>query len=254
MTQRFREIEDYSGGVVTTDSADASQENQSDSATVDVVFARAAARPGLVADMLSGVAGSRIAGGSMSVLGGHTLSCWLVPAGVGEKLELEISELATLGGRVRSTRTPGGSNWRPGVPRQTIWLAWQAPDSIGIFAAVLDKTFSYLRRSLGSSTAIDVRYAVSRVLMGSRGCAGKVKLHVGIEPGALKPLLEGLQVELRHVLTEGDGAYNGVSPWWVTYQSRVRRSALWRRRTDAGSIVVQEDEPGEEPWASLLPT
>ena len=65
------------------------EEGESDSASavvpneattrVEVVFTQGAARVGYVGDMLATRNATRLLGGSMTVLGGQTLSCWVLP-------------------------------------------------------------------------------------------------------------------------------------------------------------------------------
>jgi hypothetical protein len=112
-------------------------------------------------------------------------------------------------------------------PRESYWIAWRCFDQSGVARKVADLIYNFVNDACKEPP--NLQYAISRVLANRGSCAGKLKLTVpatfcslGNEGStALKKLL---QAELPLEPASGLPA----------------------------DVLVQPEEPNEEPWASLL--
>lgn len=227
MSERFHRLGDYRSSMSSLEPALTSESHW------DVVYAEGPARSGYIADMLSDKNLVPVAG-STTVLAGHTIGCWLMPEGSGEALAEHIREIdpqaieAELA-RVVVDQVESGSFASNSA--RSLWLAWKGPDQPGMLRTLLDALVSYVEDHAGSVTDVDIKYAVSRVLASGMTCAGK--LNFMMTEHLADAILEE-QDDLRSALL----------------------SALRRRPGNAvesnSEVIVMDDEPGEEPWASLL--
>lgn len=189
---------------------------------VDVVFVQGPARPGFVASMIG--ASAFLQGGSMTVLAGHTVACWVVPKGHGDGL------ISSIEGRseqahgldtviLRRLGPVGAGESRP----SSFWLSWVCEDRPGVFYRLLEDLTEAVDRLDGVKA--NVRFSISRVLADGK-CAGKLKFEIDETVserlvGELSRLEGMLQDELR---------------------SATNESAI---------VVLAQSEPREEPWGSL---
>lgn len=208
----------------------------------DVVFVRGEARSGFVGQILENDISGRIVGGSMSVVGGVTMACWVLPSGTGSSFESRIRRsmesygLAAPGRfdtrRVQVQRAPSPHSMRRGH----LWLAWRLPDRPGVFRRIVGALRQAVREESGNADA-DVRYAVSRVLDFASGCAGKIKFDITSPLDvADDSLVRRLQDRVLALIEQGSPA-SGTAPIPVG---------------DEDQLVIGRMEPGEEPWASLV--
>jgi hypothetical protein len=248
MRDRFREIEDYRALIRSHDNGarprDAFTSDRRSPEHVDVVFAEGPARPGYVGDMLAGVPGEELKGGSMTVLAGHTISCWVVERGFGQPLEAHIrrrnEQFGDPDARVFHESVP----LRPGAtfpPEPSIansfWLAWSCPDKPGILRKIVDRLRGFVREVHdGTLVDVDIKYGISRVLADERGCVGKVNFLVTNDMVAKEfgTSLLALEREVRRLLDD---------------ERRGRYSS--HPSSGATAVLTSTSEPGEEPWASL---
>jgi hypothetical protein len=209
-----------------------------DAGPVDLVFARFVARPGLVGEMLSEHEASTashvmLLGGSMTVLAGHTVACWVLREGSGQRLEHRISEIAEKSGlseevslhRSVGVRTPS-EQFSPQTP---CWLAWDFPDMPAVFADIVRALNDYLFKNFGIEP--DYKYSVSRVLEQGHRCAGKLKFSLPAETAVrLEADLQRVSDSLISILelAKGPGELSSSS-----------------------SLVVRMKEPLEQPWGML---
>ncbi|HEX8771351.1 MAG TPA: hypothetical protein VF711_11345 [Acidimicrobiales bacterium] len=198
----------------------------------DVVYAEGPARTGYVAAMLEGAVDAPM-GGSMTVLAGHTVCCWLVPPGEGDALASHIRSVdpkavETERARVEADTIPAGSLEERG-DYLSYWIGWSSLDRPGVLRGLLDKLQVFVRDAYDGheDCIIDVRYAVSRVLADGKRCAGKLNF---LLPA---PAAEGFDRQL-------DVAKSAFA------------KALGFEGGSETALVIRRDEPGEEPWASLL--
>jgi len=246
LSEKFREIVDFrpaSGAVVIEPGAIVSGRKGA-----DVVFVHGQARSGFVGDMLRAPVGSTVEGGSMSVIGGFTMACWVLPEGSGlafkarsEKIGRRGTSSGALKGdvEVRLSQIPGAVD--QARPDSTcLWLAWRLPERPGVFRLIIAALREAARDVFGGAGDVDVRYAVSRVLDSRMGCAGKVKFEVdsGASRGDAVAAAKDLE-ERVHKLMKARLAEVGID--WGEGET-----------SHSGEIVVRVLEPGEEPWASLI--
>lgn len=223
MESRFMLIADYDKYL----SVDPAPGEDSGATAVDVVFAQGRARAGLVGQMLAGNVGPRVLAGSMTVLAGHTISSWVVPAGVGAELIDDIRSLEVLEDTSTSLRLynlgPLNESPRTEVGSDSCWVAWRCCDKPGVARLVVDTIISEMHHR---GVDPDFRYMISRVLANGESCAGKLKFRT--------PRFEETPIPLR-AIREG------------------LKSALTQGGRDCDvELRVQSAEPAEEPWASLL--
>lgn len=228
----------------------------------DLVLARFVARPGLVAAMLSdarlrsesssqGDAGNAslsecLLGGSMTVLAGQTIACWVVEPGQGASLCKRVNELrkATSSNQSLSSSNLieylGEAISVPNVrvrtasersdSRTPLWIAWSWPDRPGIFSTIVSSLRTKLVE-LDPSAEPDFRFSISRVVQQSESCVGKVKFTV---PSTVTSRIERMVGDvtgfMRGALCDGDA--DSVSD-------------------SAAQLVLGFDEPLGQPWGSL---
>jgi hypothetical protein len=214
---------------------------------VDIVFTQGIARVGYVADMLSADNARRLLGGSMTVLGGQTLSCWVLPSGEGNRFAEHLKSVN--GGIPPRKNTPAPTDvsdpislvveppWLATERRSPFWLAWKCSDKPGVLRRVVDATQDFVKANCEGRRP-DFRYAISRVLTGER-CAGKIQFTVPEDYADLfsDDLLSDLRRKIEQVLPL---AKPGQAVW--------ERDHRWAKE----SVIVRKWEPSEEPWASLL--
>jgi hypothetical protein len=228
MDERFTLIADYEQYA----SSPLRPEDEQIDAGVDVVFAQGPARAGLVGQMLAGEAGPRLLAGSMTVLAGHTISSWVVPAGAGQSLIDDIRALKPFDTPHSSSELYAlgpieGENRPPTSAYKSYWAAWRCPDRPGVARRVVETIHDHIAERLDAVP--DFRYMISRVLANGEACAGKLKFRVDHS--------------------------NNRTP---VVQSELLSEALRRalpsspQRGEPVEVRVQKNEPGEEPWASLL--
>lgn len=197
------------------------------------VFVTAPARAGLVAQMLASGVGERLKGGTMTVLGGHTVACWVCPVEAADQLEQQIRENCS-DASVFGMRIPGREE---SGPRNVmgVWLSWKVPDGAGVFLELVRSFEEAVRVRLKGSVRVDYAYSITRVLHDG-SCAGKVRCRlVGDKPISEKDLVRD---DLYQLMV--------ASGWWVReYGQRIS--------TGGATLSVSREEPGEEPWAALVP-
>lgn len=227
---------DRFGTIVARDRQDAGSEEEG-IRSFDAVFVEAPARAGLVASMLE-IVGPDVAGGTMTVLRGHTVACWLVPKGTGEAAHDKLEKLdppAVANGQMRVIHQPAAQDGAAPVRRgRPIWIAWTNRDRPGVLSAILETVTAYVVELGGEPKDVDVKYAVSRVLADGSSCAGKMNLVicpelVGRLDISFTALLKGLEARIGQ----------GCAP-------------VGGRPDPSETFTVAEQEPGEEPWASLV--
>ena len=245
MAERFREIADYKDesedrSVHETEASVTghAESGRLGSVDVDVVFAEGRARAGYVADMLEDASQPRVLGGSMTVLAGHTVSCWVVPVGEGTRLAshiLALDETSSGASEARSFARPLPARAAPArPPGVTLWLAWRSSDEPGVYRGLVDTVIRQASTQDAVTNGLrdtDFRYGISRVLADGVSCAGKMKFTIY---GRKREEAENLRATLQ------EQAVLAI------------RSILGSRGNQEPAVVVQESEPGEEPWASLL--
>lgn len=227
----YSEIANYDESSVGAHAVIVGGEEHLESQCVDVVFALGAARAGLVGDMLAGEAGPRLLAGSMTVIAGHTISCWVVPEGSGGGLVSHIRrvDVNRLESELKGVHILDSLEVKHGRPneRESLWIAWRCRDEPGVARKIVDRVFDHICAT--STESPDVTYAISRVLASGQSCAGKIKVCV---PKAYcdsaTDWLDGLRLALSSSLSLDE--VSGQPP----------------------DIRVGRDEPNEEPWASLL--
>lgn len=242
--ERFRTIADFSSLAHEPRNCCAGSlepDETQDSADRDVVFVEGPARAGFVAGMLAGPVGNRVLGGSMTVLGGHTLSSWIVPRNLGDGLVAEIESLPdSIDGPSQVFAASVPTNVELDHESCVIWVAWWLVDQPGVFRQIVRAIRAGLadyERTVSLPMApreIDFRYSVTRVLA-SGTCAGKVKFSITNSSVAERDQIsEQIDARLGSMISElaltlGDLPPDHVSPH-----------------------IVRSSEPGEEPWASRV--
>jgi hypothetical protein len=228
----------------------------------DLVLARFVAKPGLVASMLSdrrlGDESSSKAdgglvslsecllGGSMTVLAGQTIACWVVEPGQGASLCERVNDLreSTTSRQPWSSSNVAGfageailvSNVRvrPASEQSTsktpLWMAWSWPDRPGIFSTIVSSLRARLIE-LDPAAEPDFRFTISRVVQQSELCVGKVKFTV---PSAVASQVEQMVGDITDLV----------------------RGALCEGEPDVISdstsqLLLGFDEPLGQPWGSL---
>jgi hypothetical protein len=248
MGDRFRKIEDYRpvrGALQPVKASPSAAVIGDTEAHVDVVFAEGSARPGYVGDMLAGLPSDQLRGGSMTVIAGHTISCWVVKQGLGPRLEGHIrrqnDRFGDADARVffESVRTRHRTVAQPEVSVvNSFWLAWSCPDDPGILRKIVDRLRAFVRKIAGEAPVdIDVKYGISRVLADNRGCAGKVNFSLTSDSvvSKLAGSLSDLEQEVHNLLHQELRDVYALHPRW-----------------SPPAVLMSTSEPGEEPWASLV--
>ncbi|MCP4308793.1 MAG: hypothetical protein GY788_28740 [bacterium] len=197
----------------------------------DLVFAEDTARSGYLAAIFTCIEPEALAGGTMSVLADHTISCWLVPEGQGETVRRKVVDLTALlregrsgGSRVMVDPHPG--QVPPEKADRSFWLAWLSNDQPGILHDLLHQIDQFLDRHGLASTEFDIKYTIARVLSDGTECAGKANFVLG--PEALSKL------------SAHGGGVVGAFTEALGYRIGQER------------LVFRDSEPGEEPWAERL--
>ncbi len=213
MSTQFRSIRN--GAQLRLPESDAPVES------VDVVFVAEVARPGLVASWLSLT--NVLIGGSMAVLAGHTLASWVLPSGSGETFAKAIRSAS-------SDAVVHVLSISPNIttkPSSHLWVAWRCKDSPGVLLQILEAVQS----AIPSSQPLTANYEISRVLESGETCAGKMRFLVPetseVELSQLKLVIE-----------------KSLEPFLVGW---TPDDPAWLER----SVLVEHQEPGEAPWASL---
>lgn len=196
---------------------------------VDVVFVHSPARVGLVGEMLAGQAGPGLLAGSMTVLAGQTISCWVFPLGSGSNLisglrDLGLSDPANTRSQLHALGPVRGEVDLSTTNMESYWVAWRCNDAPGVVRRLVDALIKHVSDQRGATP--DFRYMITRVLANGAACAGKLKLRV-------PSVVDGAELDLAVI--------HGL----VT-------SELQAIGQDRVEVRVQRGEPGEEPWASLL--
>jgi len=181
-------------------------------------------------------------GGTMTVLAGHTVSCWQVRSGTGERFADGIRSMNA--GAIK----PGNSRVFPGITSalkdrrsdpsdRGFWLAWRCADMRGVQQRIVGYLVEFAgTKCEGGTGSIDVRYAISRVLDNGRTCAGKISFLVtGDTAEGFARKLPELQLEITKVISPA------ISGWRPRFQEWIDTP-----------VLVSTDEPAEDPWASLV--
>ena len=197
------------------------------------IFVTGRAQPGLVGRMLSNDVGSKLIGGTMTVVGGHTVACWVGPERIGDELEEAIHNNCEGNVTIVGRRMPQASA-QPLATLGDCWLAWALPDNPGKYRIVLNLFESAVTEEFGCESVVDYIYANTRVLSPSI-CAGKIHARILGKQGI--SFKEALDRTL----------------------SRIRASEGWSKAAEGRpssrdvDLSLSETEPGEEPWARIGP-
>ena len=241
MGARFREIDDHRLDRSAATLASGEQLHAKLPAT-DLVFAEGPARTGYVADMLAECNEFDLLGGTMTVLAGHTVSCWQVRSGAGERFAEAIRSMNARAIKPGNSRVFTGTTSAPkdrrSDPRdRAFWLAWRCSDAKGVQHRIVSHLLEFARvKCQGSAESIDIKYAISRVLDNGRTCAGKISFLVTGEAaeGFARKLPE-LQLQVTAVISPA------ISGWKPRFQEWIDTP-----------VLVSDDEPAEDPWGSLV--
>ena len=235
------------------------------SSPLSCLFVRGVARPGFVSEVVADCLNAAplaargetpvpfIAGGTMSVLHGHSMLTLAVPTEAAEAIIRELERPVdgidlTDAARplsVRVSTSPVGATTLHSSDASafTFWIGWRCAESIGVVRRLLTSTGDFFPR--GQGAAPSVVYAVSRVLEDGFSCAGKLKLEVGVTAATEAGLVsqeQGFQYDGALALCETLRATisNEIAAWNPSEQS-------WKEQP----VVVTPHEPDEEPWATL---
>lgn len=197
------------------------------------IFVTGRAKPGLVGKMLSNGVGAKLIGGTMTVVGGHTVACWVGHESIGDELEKTIHNNCEGNVTVVGRPIPRASA-QPLATLGHCWLAWALPDNPGKYLIVLKLFESAVSDEFGPDTVVDYIYANTRVLSPSI-CAGKVHARILGEQG--EPFADALERTLSRIQDSKD---------WLD-------AAEGRPSSRDVNLSLTETEPGEEPWARIGP-
>jgi hypothetical protein len=249
MKERFRHINDYrltnndEGSSPLQPTIEPGKQEDSDG-QADFVFAEGPAEAGYVAEMLSGETRKQLMGGTMTVLAGHTVCCWVVQRGAGEQLAEHIRQC--------NSHRPGSENTRvfyEPLPSDLLtvtrsgdsyWLAWKCADKPGVLHKVVDLLLNFVADSCGGSASdVDVKYAISRVVAEGTICIGKLNFLIANEAVAGSFADSSWRLERQIV---------------KLLKAETRHAMARDRRWEKPIAAIDNSEPGQEPWVSLLIT
>ena len=216
--QRHSQIADYS-----TDES-AQRETRVTEPHTDAIFAQGPARAGLIGDLLEGEPLDAFVAGSMTVIAGHTIACWLVPLGEGRGIAARLRRKGELLGMSVS----GPLEVAPGLPEdgESCWVSWRCEDRPGIARLVVDELTQFISAPTG--VLPNLGYEISRVLAAGQSCAGKIKITI---PSDLPALDDAAMANLR--------------------QRLLMALPLDSNSGEPPEVLVARFEPTVEPWASL---
>lgn len=209
---------------------------------VDVVYSAGTARKGYVAEMVNFDGGTRLLAGSMTVLAGRTVACWVTERGRGVELR-DLIQSVNKGDPAGDVELQAIDTGNISTTHQatSLWVAWRSPDRPGVMRDIVSGLTSEVRRITGvrkdSLKGPDFRYSVSRVLADQNSCAGKIKFSIDAAAA-------------RAVLAEADQISRTLERRLSSAVPLLER--LRNRGKGRLEIVLRDVEPGEEPWASLV--
>lgn len=151
-------------------------------AGVELIWARGPARAGFVAQMLDCGGAEDLLGGSMAVLAGTTIACWILPRSRGGKFAVGLRKCLVEEADTDVRQYPLDlddvylEDW---MAEPAWWLTWECKDEAGVFSALVNQLTALVMRETGEPPKY--RYSVSRVQATGETCAGSLRFYAALD-------------------------------------------------------------------------